>query len=371
MSIDIVRQRLHNQKLSKTAFKQPDQVVEWLGVVQAQDYAGAKWAVAQRTKGLIDAAMDQALANGAILRTHVLRPTWHFVTPTDIRWMLALTAPRINALSATYYRQLELDNALFKRSSALLIKALQGGKQLTRAELTSVLKKNGIANDSLLRFTYLIMHAELDGVICSGGRRGKQFTYALLDERVPPVKTLERDEALAELAKRYFTSHGPATLKDFVWWSGLTMTDARKGLDSIKSQLINEVENGQTYWSADFTSTRIPSPTAHLLPDYDEYTVGYTDRSAIYDVTHTNKLDARGSFLAQYTIVLDGRIAGTWKRTINKNSVVIELNPFRSLTKAEKQAVDSATDQYGAFLNLPVKLAKGVFNFIIQVNWRS
>jgi len=358
MSIDIVRQRLHNQKLSKTAFKQPDQVVGWLGVVQAQDYAGAKWAVAQRTKGLIDAAMDQALANGAILRTHVLRPTWHFVTPTDIRWMLALTAPRINALSATYYRQLELDNALFKRSSALLIKALQGGKQLTRAELTSVLKKNGIASDSLLRFTYLIIHAELDEVICSGGRRGKQFTYALLDERVPPVKTLQRDEALAELAKRYFRSHGPATLKDYTWWSGLSPQDARDGLEMIKSQLDYEVINDHTYWFIESRPViKEKDPTAYLLPNYDEYTVAYTDRSAIYDTQHNSKLDSRGNFLFNHVIVINGQVAGTWKRTINKSSVVVELNPFRSLTKAEKQAVDSATDQYGAFLNLPIKLA--------------
>ena len=226
--------RLHNQGLSETIFKDPVSVVAQLGAVQAQDYAAAKWAVAQRTKGITDAAMDQALADGTIIRTHILRPTWHFVTPADIRWMLALTAPRIHAFSFTYYRKLELDKAIFKRTNTLLIKALQGGKQLTRAELKSVLKKNSITSDDPLRFTYLIIHAELDGVICSGGRRGKQFTYALLDERVLPTKALGRDEALAELAIRYFTSHGPATLKDYIWWSGLTAQDARNGLEMIK-----------------------------------------------------------------------------------------------------------------------------------------
>jgi hypothetical protein len=356
-NFDITRLRLHNQRLSTTTFTNPADVVGWLGAVQSQDYPGAKWALGQRIRNATDAAIERAFNEGAILRTHVMRPTWHFVKPEYIRWMLALTAPRVNALSATYYRKLELDAATFKRSNALLTKALQGGKQLTRAELTSLLQKNGIATDDLLRFTYLIVRAELDGIVYSGARRGKQFTYALPDERAPHARTLERDEALAELAKRYFVSHGPATLKDFVWWSGLTMADARKGLDSIRSQLTSDAENGQTYWFADPIPTRAPSPTVHLLPDYDEYTVGYTDRSAIFDLAHTNKLDSRGSELAQYTIVLDGHIAGTWKRILKKNDVVIELVRFRTLTEAEDRAIIDAAQRYGKFLGLPVQLA--------------
>jgi hypothetical protein len=359
-NFDIARLRLHNQRLSTTMFKNSSDVVGWLGAVQSQDYAGAKWALGQRIKDATDAAIEQAFNEGAILRTHVMRPTWHFVKPEDIRWMLALTAPRILTMSATYFRKLELDKAICKHSNAVLIKTLQGGKQLTRAELTSVLKKNGIASEDLLRFTYLIIYAELEGVICSGARRGKQFTYALLDERAPQTRTLERDAALAELAKRYFVSHGPATLQDFVWWSGLTMADARKGLDSIRSNLMSEVENGQTYWFADSTPIRVPSPTVHLLPDYDEYTVGYTDRSAIFDVSHTNKLDSRGSELAQYTIVLDGHIAGTWKRILKKNEVVIELAPFNTLTKAENRAVVDAAERYGKFLGLSALLVQEI-----------
>ena len=355
-NFDIAHLRLHNQRLSITNFTKPADVVGWLGAVQSQDYAGAKWALGQRVQNATDANIEQAFNEGLILRTHVMRPTWHFVRPEDIHWMLALTAPRILALSATYFRKLELDKDTFKRSNVLLTKNLQGGKQLTRAELTSLLQKNSIATDDLLRFTYLIVRAELDGIVCSGARRGKQFTYALLDERAPQTLTIERDAALAELANRYFFSHGPATLKDFVWWSGLTMADANKGLDSIRSQLISEVENGQTYWFADSTPTRVPSPTVHLLPDYDEYTVGYTDRSAIFDGSHTNKLASRGSELAQYTIVLDGHIAGTWKRTLKKSEVVIELVLFRPLTKAEDRAVADAAERYGKFLGLPVRL---------------
>ena len=356
MALDIIRHRLHNQLLSQIKFTQPSQVVAWLGAVQSQDYAGAKWALAQRTKGLTDSAIEQAFAKGEILRTHVLRPTWHFVTPLDIRWMLALTAPRIHALSSHYYRQLELDDAIFKHSNKILTKALRGGNQLTRAELTSLLQKNGIAGNELLRFTYLMVHAELDGVICSGARRGKQFTYALLDERAPHAKMLERDEALAELTKRYFISHGPATLRDFVWWSGLIVTDARKGIESVKSQFEQEDIEEKAYWFAAPTSIKKSSPTVHLLPDYDEYTVGYTDRTAIFDITHTGKLDARGSILAQYSIMIDGQVAGTWKRTIKKNEVLIELTPFSTLKDGQNQAIIATTQQYGKFLGLPVVL---------------
>jgi hypothetical protein len=357
MPFDITRQRLHHQKLSITTFKQPEQVVEWLGAVQAQDYAGAKWAVAQRTKGLRDTDLDQALASGSIIRTHVLRSTWQFVAPKDIRWMLKLTAPRILAQSAGYFRNSKLDKAIFKRSNAVLIKALQGGKQLTRAELVSTLRKNGVGSTDLLQFTYLLIYAELQGILCSGGRQGKQFTYALLEEKVPPAKVLEHDLALAELAKRYFLSHGPATLKDYVWWSGLTVKDAKDGLEMIRSTLEHETIEDNIYWFGSSTAVKKEKEIrAYLLPNYDEYMVGYTDRSAIYDVQHNPKLDTRGNFLFNNVIVINGQVVGTWKRTINKNSVVVELNAFFTLSKSEKQAIESAAGQYGRFLNMPVQL---------------
>ena len=356
MTLDILQQRLHNQLLSQTKFTQPSQVVAWLGAVQSQDYAGAKWALAQRTNGLTDAVIEQAFARGEILRTHVLRPTWHFVTPVDIRWMLALTAPRVRAAMAYMNRQLGLDTAIFEKSNAALTKALQGNKQLTRSELGQILQKAGIPVDGL-NLGHLMGRAELDGIICSGARRGKQHTYALLEERAPQAKSLEPDEALAELTKRYFTSHGPATLPDFVWWSGLTTTDARKGIEFVKSQFDHEVVDDQTYWFIASGSTRKLSPTVHLLPDYDEYTVGYTDRAEIFDITHSNKLDARGSVLAQYSIMINGQVAGTWKRTIKKNEVLIELVPFIMLTDDQNQAIIAATQQYGKFLELPVVLA--------------
>ncbi len=355
MTLDMIRQRLQNQLLTQTKCSQPNEVVEWFGAIQAQDYAGAKWALGQRLEGVTDAAIEKAFSEGTLLRTHVMRPTWHFVTPTDIRWMLRLTAPRVLTAIAFMDRQLGLDQADLKRSNTILVKALQGGKQLMRTELGSILQRSGFQTNEN-RLGHLLMHAELAGIICSGGRQGKQFTYALLEERAPQSKTMEREEALAELTKRYFQSHGPATLRDFVWWSGLTTTDARQGIELIKSQIESEVLGNQTYWFNTSTPVRKSSPTAYLLPNYDEYTVGYTDRSAIFDEVHTDKLDSRESILAQM-ILIEGHIAGTWKRTVKKDEVIIQLAPFIPLKKAQEQAVRGAIQNYSRFLGMPVTVA--------------
>jgi len=356
--MNIAHQRLLNQHIALQTFQKPDDVVRWLGAVQAQDCAAAKWAVAQRTKGITDSAVDQAFNKGEFLRTHVMRPTWHFVAPEDIRWLLTLTAPRVHAANAYQYRRLELDKTIFKRRNAALTKALRSGQQLTRAELASVLQQAGIEASDPLRVTCLILSAELDGIICSGARRGKQFTYALLDERVPSAKTLSRTEALAKLTRRYFSSHGPASEEDFVWWSGMTRADVRSGIEIVRQQLGHEVINGRTYWfAASMTTTKVSRQAAYLLPNYDEYIVGYTDRSAIFDSSHVDKLDARSNPLFQHTLVINGQVAGTWKRTLKKDAVIIELNPFAPLTKSEKQAVSAAAKKYGEFLELPVALS--------------
>jgi hypothetical protein len=354
--LNIAHQRLHNQLINQRTFEKADDVVRWLGAVQAQDYAAAKWALGLRMQNSTDDIIEQAFTDGTILRTHVMRPTWHFVLPADIRWMLALTAPRVIAASAYYYRTLGLDDTVFTHSNAMLAKALQGGKQLTRAELASVLQRAGIATDNLQRIGQIIMRAELDGIICSGARRGKQFTYALLDERAPQARAFDREEALAELARRYFTSHGPATLKDFVWWSGLTVADARAGLEMVTSQLMHEVIDSQTYWCSAYTSpTKDLSQTVYLLPNFDEYTVGYTDRSAVVKASDAAKFDTRGNVLNP-TIVLDGLVVGTWKRTMKKDAVTLTPSLFRPLTKAETHALSASASCYGAFLDMPVNV---------------
>ena len=356
MVLDIIPARLQNQCLSETEFNEPSEVVEWFGAIQAQDYAGAKWALSQRLKNrMTDAAIEKAFNEGQILRTHVMRPTWHFITPTEIRWVLELTAPRVRMGLTHMDRQLGQDQAVFKKSNSVLVKALQGGKQLTRSELAPILQKAGLAIEEL-RLGHILIHAELDGVICSGARKGKQFTYALLDERAPEAKTLERADALAELTRRYFRSHGPAALQDFVWWSGLTTTDARQGIDAVQSEFQSETVDGKTYWFSSSRAGKSVLSKAYLLPNYDEYTVGYKDRSAIFDGAHSDKLSAfRESILTQ-TILIGGEIAGTWKRTIKKNEVIVEAAPFMTLKKAETQAITSAIEGYGKFLGLPTKI---------------
>ena len=354
--LNIAHQRLHNQHITQQTFEKPEEIVGWLCAVQAQDYAAAKWALGLRMQNASDEIIEQAFTDGTILRTHVMRPTWHFVLPADIRWMLALTAPRIIAASAYYYRINGLDDTVFSHSNAVLAKALQGGKQLTRAELVSVLQRAGIATDDVLRSTYIMMRAELDGIICSGGRRGKQFTYALLDERAPQARTLDREESLAELASRYFQSHGPATLQDFVWWSGLTVADAKVGLEMITSQLMHEVVDGQTYWrSASMPKANDLPQTIFLLPNFDEYTVGYTDRSAIFDMSDVEKFDTPGNVLNP-TIVLNGLVVGTWKRTIKKDRVILTPSLFTNLNGAEARAFAATAKRYGEFLDLPVNI---------------
>ena len=320
---DLIYQRLHNQKLSASDFKKPADVVRWLGAVQAQDLNGAKWALALRMRDVTKGVIEKAYNQGQILRTHVMRPTWHFVAPDDIRWMLQLTAPRVNIKAGPYYRKYELDAATFKRSHKALTKALQGGKHLTRGALKTVLNAAGVAADDPVRLGHIILRAELDGVVCSGSMEGKQITYALLEERLAVTKALNRDEALAKLTQRYFTSHGPATLQDFTWWSGLTTADARRGVALI-GENINSVQ-----------PSRRTKPSAHLLPAFDEYLVAYKDRETV------------GNSLGP-AVIVDGKIAGTWKRT--KDKITVQL--LRALTNSERSAVIKAVDRYAAFLEL-------------------
>ncbi len=354
-NLDIARQRLHNQRLIGTTFRRPEQVVGWLGAVQAQDFAGAKWALAQRAVGVTEAAVDQAFAEGAILRTHLLRPTWHFVTSADIRWLLALTAPRVHALNALYYRRFELYPATLRRAHAALAKALQGGQNLTRAELAVALERAGIRVAGP-RLGYTMMHAELEALICSGPRRGKQFTYALLDDRAPNARTLEPEEALAELTRRYFSGRGPATAQDFAKWSVLTVGEAKAGLDLVQPPFAQEVADGRTYaFPRSQPSAKEAQPSAHFLPDYDEYFSSYQDHRASIEPEHAAMI-GRGDGLFSSVIIVSGRAVGTWKRTLKKTAVAIQTRFFRPISKADQRLMEAAAQRYAAFLGLPAQL---------------
>lgn len=353
---DIARQRLYNQHIAGTPFEKPGDVVAWLGAVQAQDYLGALWAVGLRARGATEEAVERAIADRTIVRTWPMRRTLHFVTAADVRWMLELLTPRIVAGSAQRLHQwFGLDEATFTRSKKLFAGALQGGKQLTRDAMYGLLEAARISTGGG-RGLHILSRLAQDGFLCFGTREGKQQTFTLLDEWAPAARRLARDEALAELAGRYFTSHGPATLRDFVWWSGLTTADARAGLEMAKPRLAQEVIGGQTYWlPASMPAAKDASPTAYLLPAYDEYTVAYKDRSAVLNPLYA-KLANSGNGIFSPTIVVDGQVVGTWKRALKKGAIVITPSPFTNLSKAATRAFAAAANRYGEFLGASVVL---------------
>jgi hypothetical protein len=349
---------LVNQQLLASVPTTPAETVRRLGAVQSQDYNGAKWAVAQRA-GVTDAAaiagVEQALNEGSILRLHVLRPTWHLVAAEDARWLLALTGPRVIRGSAARHRELGIDEAMIARAENAFRRELAGGQQLSRAEMEKVMQHAGIAADVPQRLAHLLMQAELDQVLCNGAWRGKQATYALLDERVPIGPVLEREASLAEIARRYFSSHGPATHKDFCWWSGLTLGDARLGVRLAGDGLMNEQIDGQEYWSpAGVIIPEITAPLAHLLPNYDEYVVAYVDRSAIFDPTHAHRLHMRGGVLNNVALI-NGLVVGGWTREVKKDGVTVTVSPLWSLQPAEIQALHQAVVRYGVASGVPAK----------------
>ena len=353
MKIDICRWRLAGQFLTRPGPKRGVDVVRALGAVQAQDYSGAKWGVGQRTRGATDASIERELESGNLVRTHILRPTWHLVAATDIRWMLALTSPRVTAAMAPSNRRLELDRAFFHRANKVFAKALGGQRSLTRAQLSERLARGGMGTVSGQRLGHLMMQAELDGVLCSGPRRGRQFTYALVDERAPAAPPMERDEALRELARRYFITRGPATPRDFAWWSGLTVADGKRGIEMNGKALQHVTVNDVSYWmSADAERPPRATGTAHLLPNYDEYFIGLRDRQAIGNRLGHTSLVTGGNALIGNVLVIDGQLVGTWKRSVEKGELHVTLHVLTRLTRAESARALAAAEKLAAFLEL-------------------
>ncbi len=347
---DIIRYRLFNQQIAKPVFTKPAEVVSWLVAMQAQEYAMAKWAIGLRLSQATDNVIETAFANGDILRTHLMRPTWHFVTPKDIRWLLQLTAPRVEAINAFTYRQQELDSKLFKRSNDIIAKALEGGKQLMRTELQAVLKQKKIIADGV-RLSCLMMKAELEGIICSGARRGNQHTYDFLDERVKPMKALAKKEALLQFAQRYFTSRGPATVKDFASWSGLSIAAAKEGAAMLPAKFIREKIREQEYiFLPSSVDTAGSIQSDFLMPDYDEYGMSYKDRSALFNGTVDLSLFKNENPFFNRMIILNGRIEGTWKRNFKNGKMVVETVPFKPLSKTKQQALEKAIKKYCGFI---------------------
>ncbi len=342
MTIDVAHARLHAQHLMRP-LGTPAAVVEHLLAVQSQDYYGAAWALAQRSKVKTIDEVDRVFAEGGILRTHVMRPTWHFVTPADARWLLELTGPRVQKLNAYWYKQVGLTAQKLAKAATAVADALRGGNYLTRDELGQRLsgKPKGIP------MGHIMMYAELERIVISGPRRGKQFTYALFDERVPASPALSRDEALARIAQRYVASHGPAQVKDLAWWSGLTAGDARRALEL--AQLTVRDIGALRYYGAPAKVAAVRDPTVHLLPNYDECLVAFSDRSAARDV-RVKKLEI--SVLSGHFVMSNGRLIGGWRREPKKLVCTLLAKP----TPAEVAGLEAATKRFATFMDLPLAL---------------
>ena len=346
--MNIISKRMESQGVVGRRFADPAALVGWMGCVQAQDFAMAKWGVGLRVNVSED-LVDDDFNSGRILRTHVLRPTWHFVLPADIGWLLRLSAPRIRGFCAPYHRQLAIDAAVLRKSRKIMSAALQDGAFLTRAEIAALLKRSKIDTDDI-RMNFLMMDAELEGLICSGPRRGKQFTYALLASRVPRSVDLSGDAALGELARRYFLSRGPATVNDLAWWGGMTVGQAKRGLEVVKGELGSFVVDGVEYWFRGDLESKMPA--ALLLPAYDELTVAYKDRSAILPAEFE-----KASFSGlKPAIVVNGRIVGIWRRVVVKGKVVVEMTLFEKVSKTAMGAIEKEARRYGRFLGERVEV---------------
>jgi hypothetical protein len=339
--------RLHNQLITRPGSRRPEKVVAWMGALQGQEYSPAKWGIALRSSpSITDAAIERAIDRGRILRTHVLRPTWHLVTPADIRWMLELTGPEVQRRMASYDRRLGLSPEIMTRATAVIERVLGDAGSLTRRELGAELERAGLPG-KLSHLAHIMMHAELEGVVCSGPRRSKQFSYALLADRAPAARRLQRDEALAELTRRYLRSHGPATLRDFVWWSGLKTSDARRGLEMNRARG-HEVD-GLKYWTlGPARPSSINRKTGvYLLPVYDEYVVAYRDLQAVPRPAYSY-----GG--VPHAVLIAGHVAGTWRTILGRNGLTIDVTAERRLTPGDRRAITQAAARYARFRGIPV-----------------
>jgi Winged helix DNA-binding domain len=324
--------------------------------VQAQEYPVARWSLGLRAEGLSEAAVDEALADGTILRTHVLRDTWHLVAREDIRWIVELTRPRIRARNATIHRRLDLGPALLARAEAVILDALREHRALSRRQLAGALREHGIDAEGP-RLAYVLMHAELALLVCSGPPAGKQHTYALVDERAGRSGSLEGDEALAELARRYFESHGPATPRDFAWWASLTAGEARRGAELLGAELVRTEAEGRTYWEAAAAPASAgPHPRAHLLQGYDEYVIAYSESRDVLDVQGLARVTPAGRAMYTHAIAVDGQIVGHWRRRLTAKAMTIDVQLARPLDRGERAALHEAVDRYGRFVGLPVRV---------------
>jgi len=350
--IDIANSRLSSQQITATKFTTAKEIVSWMGAMQAQDYAMSKWAVGCRLPNSTEQKINAAIDKGELIRTHILRPTWHIVAAEDIYWLLELTAPQIKTILKSSHKQLEITPSILSKTNTLIIKALANNNHLTREELVDVLEKANIATNEN-RASHIILYAELEGFICSGSSKNNKQTYALLSDRVTRSISITREVALEKLAAKYFTSHGPATLQDFINWSGLSIKDARKSIEMIQPKFIAEKIGEEIYWIPKSYNSAKKDKTVHLLPAFDEYIIGYKNRSTMLSSANYKKVISNNG-LFYPTIVIDGQVTGSWKRTIKKDTILIETSLFQTHTNVQKKSIEEEANKFGQFLDKKV-----------------
>ena len=344
----VLTSRLRNQRITEPRGTPPGAVVRWFGAMQAQNFGAAMWAVGLRIRGgSTAAAVERAFNQGKILRTHLMRPTWHFVSPQEIRWILDLTGPRVRRAITPYNQKLGLDVAVLTRATCVIERSLSDQAFLTRAELGEQLRESGMIFNGT-QLTQVAMNAELEGVICSGPRRGKQFTYALLAQRASSAVVLQRDEGLCALASGFLKSHGPATVRDFAWWSGLTVQDAKRGFQMNHAR--HREFDGQAYWTmgADHHTSRedeVPDGIA-LLPVYDEFSVAYRDRAVDPSTT-----------VGAPTVVTAMGTVGTWRVAREADGLRISVALRKAFTHSQKELLERAVHRYASFRGLQCKFS--------------
>ncbi|MDR2853959.1 MAG: winged helix DNA-binding domain-containing protein [Prevotellaceae bacterium] len=342
--------RTYSQQLLQPQFDTPQALVSWMGAVQAQNYAMSKWAVGIRLKNSTISAIETSLDKGEILRTHVMRPTWHLVDAHDIRWMCELSKKAIKAAAASHDKLLEIDEPLYSKVNALIEKMLAGNHHLTREEIANNLQINGIIVDSG-RMVHFMQRAEIEGIVCSGKDKEKKQTYALIDERVPPTKKLNKEEALALLAKKYFQSHSPATVYDFAWWSGLSVTESKNAIALIDNELLKENIDNKCYYIRQSAETQWQAAeNVHFLPAFDEYIIAYKYRNTVLATEHQPKAFTKNGIFYP-TILHNGKAVGVWNKTQKSKNIEINIDFFEKDFSLDKSLIAAAETRYRFFLS--------------------
>ena len=348
----LINIRLYSQQLTEPTFDTPKEIVSWMGAIQAQNYNMAKWAIGIRLKHVTDNIIEKAFQQGEILRMHILRPTWHFIIAEDIHWMLKLSAQRIRSANESFGKNLEITEKLYTKCNRLIEKHLTGNNHLTKQEIGDILKKENIKTD-IPRLNRFLIRAETEKIICSGINKGNKQTYALLNERVSPAKEITKDEALAKLANKYFQSHSPATLEDFTWWSGLSVTEARQAIDYINSSLLKEQLDNQKeiFIHESYSNKNLPQKNIlHFLPSFDEYLISYKDRSEVLNEKY--RAMAFNNYGTFYPVILyNGKISGNWKLLRNESGITIKTSFFEKTTSINQHLIENAEKRYKQFID--------------------